>query len=71
MKQKFPKMVYLTRESYKIVQNESELKNALSQGFRLHWQDPVVVRSDSERAEPIEAKVEAIIQKPKKKKWQR
>lgn len=66
MKQEFPKMVYKTKESYKIVQNESELQNAISEGFKLHWQDSAVVRIDIEEPKQIETITFQVNKKKKK-----
>lgn len=67
MKQEFPKMVYLTRESNKIVQNERELQNAISEGFKLHWQDTAIVRIDIDEPKQVETVVTQINKKVKKK----
>jgi hypothetical protein len=36
---KFPKMVYLAKDNYRIVQNEIELEEAYNKGFCDHWLD--------------------------------
>ena len=56
----FPKMVYKTRQDYKIVKNEVELKDAFTQGFKTHSDLIAVGRIDSERVKQIDSKIERV-----------
>jgi hypothetical protein len=70
MKLEFPKMIYKTKDDYKIVLNAVELEDAINKGFKLHWQDVVALNTKQ-----IDAKIESLdkeIKAPRKKakKWQ-
>jgi hypothetical protein len=68
MKQRFPKMVYKTKESHKTVKNEMELEEALSDGFKLHWLDAPAIEVSVAKIEQIEAKIAEVDRKFKKRK---
>lgn len=61
-------MIYKTREVYKIVQNESELQDALIEGFALHWEDNLNTTPIDNRLEQIDTRLQEIDKKTKKKK---
>jgi hypothetical protein len=56
---KFPKMVYLAKDNYRIVQNEIELEDAYNKAYVDHWLQCV----DKDRLKEVEVFAEKVSEK--------